>query len=159
MYAGEIDPLGELCRPTARTQRRAPSSIPRGHGAQAPSSRGAVTKPANSSSERTNRFENYVATHPVAQDYAAFRARTEREQKSWLLWPVAPRDGKLRVDDYDANTQRYHLYVQWLCDEQIAAVSTNDRTPAARRFISTSRSASIAMATMSGANASYLPSI
>jgi 4-alpha-glucanotransferase len=77
----------------------------------------------SSSSERKIRFENYVATHPVAQDYAAFRARTERERKSWLLWPVAPRDGKLRVDDYDAHAKHYHLYVQWLCDEQIAAVN------------------------------------
>ena len=76
-----------------------------------------------SSSERRSKFENYVATHSVAQDYAAFRARTERERRSWLQWPMEARDGKLRADDYDASTQHYHLYVQWLCNEQMTAVN------------------------------------
>jgi len=80
-----------------------------------------------SSSERRTSFENYVATHPVARDYADFRAKTEREQKSWLHWPSAPSNGKLRAGDFDAGAKHYHLYVQWLCDEQIAALNEQSR--------------------------------
>ena len=81
----------------------------------------------SSSSQRRSRFENYVATHPVAQDYAAFRARIERERKSWLQWPSAPHEGKLPANDHDAKAKHYHLYVQWLCDEQMAAVNQRAR--------------------------------
>ncbi len=80
------------------------------------------------SSERRDAFERYVAAHPVAQDYAAFRAKTERERRSWLNWPVQNRDGVLRPEDFDADAKRYHLYVQWQCEEQIAAL--RDRAPA-----------------------------
>jgi 4-alpha-glucanotransferase len=74
------------------------------------------------SSERRDRFEGYVADHPVTQDYAAFRAKTERQQKSWLLWPAESRGSALRPEDFDAGAKHYHLYVQWLCDEQTAAL-------------------------------------
>src|SRR5262249_22690616 len=52
------------------------------------------------------------------QLYAAFRAKTEREQRSWLHWEAVNRDGELRPEDFDADAQHYHLYVQWLCTEQ-----------------------------------------
>ncbi len=54
----------------------------------------------------------------MARDYAVFRAKMERERKSWLHWPVAGRDGTLTSDDYDESAYHYHLYVQWQCDEQ-----------------------------------------
>ncbi len=73
-------------------------------------------------SERGKHFESYVAAHPLAQDYAAFRAKTEREGKSWLHWPAENCDGALPPDAIDDDAKRYHLYVQWLCVEQIAAL-------------------------------------
>lgn len=54
----------------------------------------------NSQSTRRSALENFVAAHPTLQDYAEFRAT---------------RAG--RFDDAEKN---YHLYVQWLCAEQIA---------------------------------------
>ena len=64
-------------------------------------------------------FKRYVTTHPMARDYAAFRAKVERDRKS--LVPMAGslrRDGTLSPDDYDESAYQYHLYVQWQCDEQ-----------------------------------------
>jgi 4-alpha-glucanotransferase len=81
--------LAELCR-----------SLRRGRSARKPS------------------FDEFVATHPAAQDYAAFRAKVEREGRIWSLWEPASRDGELRPKEYDRDAQYYHLYVQWLCAEQ-----------------------------------------
>ena len=78
-------------------------------------------------SERRNNLASYVAAHPLAQDYAAFRANTEREGKSWLHWPAENRDGALPPDAIDDDAKRYHLYVQWLCQEQIAALRDKAR--------------------------------
>ncbi|HVR14840.1 MAG TPA: 4-alpha-glucanotransferase, partial [Candidatus Limnocylindrales bacterium] len=69
-------------------------------------------------SRRLTEFRSYVASHPLARDYAVFRAKVERERKSWLHWPIAGRDGILTSDDYDESAYHYHLYVQWQCDEQ-----------------------------------------
>ena len=73
-------------------------------------------------SARRENFEKFVATHPRAQDYAAFRAKVERERQSWLHWKPTRRHGILTPNDYDEIAKRYHLYVQWLCIEQSAAV-------------------------------------
>jgi len=73
-------------------------------------------------SPRRESFEKFAATHPRAQDYAAFRAKVERERKSWLHWDGPRRDGLLTANDYDEHRKRYHLYVQWLCAEQAGAV-------------------------------------
>ena len=68
-------------------------------------------------SERRDDFNNFVATHPGLQEYAAFRAKGERERKTWPHWPEADQQGAL-AGGYDALAQSYHLYVQWLCHEQ-----------------------------------------
>ena len=77
----------------------------------------------NSPSQRRNDFETFIATHPTAQDYAEFRAKTEGERKVWFDWPAANRQGELRPQDYSEFAKLYHLYVQWQCAEQIAAVT------------------------------------
>ena len=69
-------------------------------------------------SRRLTEFRSYVASHPLVRDYAVFRAKVERERKSWLHWPRAGHDGILTSDDYDESAYHYHLYVQWQCDEQ-----------------------------------------
>ena len=70
-------------------------------------------------SERRAQFERFVATHPVAQDYAAFRAKTDGERKPWQRWEGASRDGTLRPGDYVEHIKQYHLYVQWQAHEQM----------------------------------------
>jgi 4-alpha-glucanotransferase len=86
-------------------------------------------------SERRNNFASYVAAHPLAQDYAAFRANTEREGKSWTHWPAENRDGALPPDAIDDDAKRYHLYVQWLCQEQIAALRDKARAVGAALYL------------------------
>ena len=78
-------------------------------------------------SERRASFEHFVATHPIAHDYAAFRAKTERERKSWRHWQPADCDGESRAENRDASAKHYHLYVQWLCAEQLAALNEQSR--------------------------------
>jgi len=61
------------------------------------------------------------------QDYAAFRAKVEREGAPWEFWPADPRDGKLGVGDYDEKVKQYHLYVQWQAEEQMRALAAKTR--------------------------------
>jgi 4-alpha-glucanotransferase len=72
----------------------------------------------STSSERRDKFESSVAARAGLDDYAAFRAKGERERKSWPHWPEPERDGMLAPNGYDTRAKSYHLYVQWLCDEQ-----------------------------------------
>lgn len=71
------------------------------------------------SSGRQQDFFRYVESHPNLKDYAQFRATCERSRASWWTWPQRLREGKLKGGDYDLNAMRYHLYVQWLAEEQI----------------------------------------
>ncbi len=89
----------------------------------------------NSSSQRRGEFENFIATNPVAQDYAEFRAKTERGRSVWGHWAKENRQGKLAHDDFDAFAKLYHLYVQWQCAEQIAAVAANGRSRGAALYL------------------------
>jgi 4-alpha-glucanotransferase len=73
-------------------------------------------------SPRTEAFERFVAGCPRAPDYAAFRAKVEREGRDWQQWPAVNRDGTLRSSDFDDHAKNYHLYAQWLADEQLEGV-------------------------------------
>ncbi|HEX5411605.1 MAG TPA: 4-alpha-glucanotransferase [Terriglobia bacterium] len=70
-------------------------------------------------STRQREFFAYVDAHADLTDYAQFRATCERRRSSWWTWPHRLRDGKLNSGDYDLGAMRYHLYVQWLAEEQI----------------------------------------
>jgi 4-alpha-glucanotransferase len=78
-------------------------------------------------SERRQSFEQFAATDPVAQDYAAFRAKVERERKPWEHWQAANRDGRLEAVDYDKKNKRYHLFVQWQARQQMGALANRAR--------------------------------
>ncbi|HEU4344957.1 MAG TPA: 4-alpha-glucanotransferase [Candidatus Binatia bacterium] len=69
--------------------------------------------------QRRTLFQDFIAGRSEAEDYAAFRAKMERERKSWAEWPAASRDGRLGAGEYDEAAKRYHLYVQWQADEQM----------------------------------------
>jgi 4-alpha-glucanotransferase len=86
-------------------------------------------------SHRRASFEKYVASHLVAQDYAAFRAKTEHEKQSWPHWPAASGTGKLRAGDFERRAQYYHLYVQWQCEEQISALREKTRAHGATLYL------------------------
>jgi len=72
--------------------------------------------------QRRTAFQHFIDTHPQARDYAAFRAKVERERKPWELWAADHRDGNLGAGDYDETAKQYHLYVQWLAQEQMHAL-------------------------------------
>ncbi|HZD41936.1 MAG TPA: 4-alpha-glucanotransferase [Terriglobales bacterium] len=71
---------------------------------------------------RRTSFEQFVASHPRAEDYASFRAMVEQERKPWTQWPLPSRDGLLRSSDYSEAAKHFHLYVQWQADEQMRAL-------------------------------------
>ncbi len=68
---------------------------------------------------RLEDFRRFVAAYPRIEAYAAFRATGERQKQPWQNWPERQRQGDLRPGDYDEDARRYHLYVQWLADEQL----------------------------------------
>jgi 4-alpha-glucanotransferase len=77
--------------------------------------------------DRLAAFHRFLEEHPRAEDYARFRAVGERLRRPWREWPERLRDGDLRGGDCDDEIRRYHLYVQWLADEQLRALSAQAR--------------------------------
>lgn len=73
--------------------------------------------------ERREVLERWAARHQRAWDYARFRAVGERQGRSWPDWPPRLRRGKFEEGDYDPAVAGYHLYVQWLAAEQLAALA------------------------------------
>jgi 4-alpha-glucanotransferase len=63
----------------------------------------------------------FQARNPRAGDYARFRALVAR-LGPWVDWPHRLRARDVRLGDYDETEARYHLYVQWLVERQLAAL-------------------------------------
>lgn len=74
-------------------------------------------------SERHDAFRRFVQDHPAVVDYACFRAAGEKLKVPWQQWPQRLRDGDVKEDDYDEQNKIYHLYAQWIVDQQIEALS------------------------------------
>ncbi|MEW6771148.1 MAG: 4-alpha-glucanotransferase [Bacillota bacterium] len=72
-------------------------------------------------------LRRWAAEHPAAQDYARFRATAEMQRSGWPAWPDRLRAGVLREEDRDPDAERYHLYVQWLADEQLKSLAEQAR--------------------------------
>ncbi|HVT45925.1 MAG TPA: 4-alpha-glucanotransferase [Thermoanaerobaculia bacterium] len=73
--------------------------------------------------ERRVQFETFLRRRPDVSDYARFRATVEKQRTRWREWPPAWRSGHLPNEAYDEEAHRYHEYVQWLMDAQLAAFS------------------------------------
>ncbi len=78
-------------------------------------------------SERRASLLRFLQSHPALEDYAQFRAMTEKQKKIWSEWPEPSRNGVLNTADYDEAAKQYHLYVQWLAHEQLAALADKAR--------------------------------
>ncbi len=65
---------------------------------------------------------SFRARNPLADDYARFRALTEA-RGSWDRWPTRLRARDVRPGDYDEAVARYHLYVQYRAERQLAEVA------------------------------------
>jgi 4-alpha-glucanotransferase len=78
-------------------------------------------------SQRRASFERFIAEHPRLEDYARFRAVGERLRTPWPQWPASLRDGNINPGDYDEAARRYHLYVQWVVEEQLQSLAKEAR--------------------------------
>lgn len=76
---------------------------------------------------RRTEMEEFIASHPILQDYSRFRAVSERQGAPWHTWESRLREGEVRDSDCEPATQRYHLYVQWLAHQQLHAFATKAR--------------------------------
>lgn len=77
-------------------------------------------------SQRREQFERFCVNHELAQDYAAFRAKSDGERKPWQQWSGPSRDGHLRGGDYLEQLKSYHLFVQWLAEQQVRALGAHN---------------------------------
>jgi 4-alpha-glucanotransferase len=75
------------------------------------------------SGRRREQLEQFVNSNPVAPDYARFRAVTEKMAEGWRSWPSRLKQGEIRTGDYREEDFRYHLYSQWLVQDQMQQLS------------------------------------
>ncbi len=78
-------------------------------------------------SSSIGRLQHFVKAHPIAEDYARFRATCEKRHTPWWSWPQRLREGSLKEEDYDEEIKRYHLYAQWVAHRQIESLSEGAR--------------------------------
>lgn len=78
-------------------------------------------------SDRQKALWKWVNEYPIARDYARFRAAVEAQQAGWPAWPERMRDGIIRDGDYDPEIERYHMYVQWVAQEQLRSLSIQSK--------------------------------
>jgi len=69
---------------------------------------------------------HWVTKRPEVKEYARFRAVAERQRAGWPAWPDRMRAGELREEDCDPEAERYHLYVQWVIDQQLRSLATGE---------------------------------
>jgi 4-alpha-glucanotransferase len=84
---------------------------------------------------RYARFAEYIESNSSLRDYAAFRAVTEKRKTPWRQWPARLRRGELRPSDFNTDNALYHMYAQWLADEQIREASGKGRRGAAALYL------------------------
>jgi 4-alpha-glucanotransferase len=78
-------------------------------------------------SRRRDEFDGYVESRPELDKYAQFRATVEKRRQNWREWPETERSGFLHGADYDDAARIYHLYVQWLTDQQLSKLAKKAR--------------------------------
>ncbi len=69
--------------------------------------------------ETRDRFNEFVKSDGELQQYARFRAVTDRFRKGWTLWPERLRAGQITPADFETRDERYHLYAQWRIQDQL----------------------------------------
>lgn len=89
----------------------------------------------DSGNQRRRDFEQYTASRPELQAYAAFRATMERQGKPWSEWPERLRSGGLTESDSDERVRSYHQYVQWLAEGQLHALADRSLSHSAGLYL------------------------
>ncbi|HKX63234.1 MAG TPA: 4-alpha-glucanotransferase [Verrucomicrobiae bacterium] len=75
------------------------------------------------SSPRRQELAEFLRDNPRLSDYALFRAVHEERGVSWQDWPERMRQGKLSGRNCRPALHQYHVYVQWLANEQMTKLS------------------------------------
>jgi len=75
------------------------------------------------SGRRREQMEEAVRMNPALSVYAQFRAVTDKAGTGWRNWPSRLKGGLIRESDYRQDDFRYHLYAQWLVQEQMQQLS------------------------------------
>jgi 4-alpha-glucanotransferase len=78
-------------------------------------------------SRRRDEFDAYVEARPELDKYAQFRSTIEKRRQNWREWPETERSGFLHGADFDEAARTYHLYVQWLADQQLSKLAQKAR--------------------------------
>lgn len=78
--------------------------------------------------DRAAALRRFLRANPAALDYARFRAAGERLGLEWRRWPAAARRGRIGRRDLDPDAVRYHAYVQWVAEEQVAELGRRARS-------------------------------
>jgi 4-alpha-glucanotransferase len=89
---------------------------------------------AEDSERRQVEFDRFVRAPYDVFDYAYFRAACERFRAPWQSWPSTYRDGRLQPRG-DLEAEQYHLYVQFLAEEQLAELAKANRGPGAGLYL------------------------
>ncbi|NLW08007.1 MAG: 4-alpha-glucanotransferase, partial [Clostridia bacterium] len=85
--------------------------------------------------KRQAALQQWLTANPAARNYAQFRATTEQQCCTWPYWPERMREGNLRQGDYSPEVVRYHLYVQWLVQQQLQKISARARQKGQRLYL------------------------
>ncbi|MCF7762728.1 MAG: 4-alpha-glucanotransferase [Verrucomicrobia bacterium] len=86
-------------------------------------------------SRRRDLLEQHLQAQPRIGDYARFRATCERHGTSWTQWSARMRKGTLLENDFDPAVRNYHLYAQWIAQEQMEDLSSTTRQRGLRLYL------------------------
>ncbi|PPD59009.1 4-alpha-glucanotransferase [Dehalogenimonas etheniformans] len=79
------------------------------------------------SESRRELFTQFLQECPEIEEYARFRAVSEKHKSSWWEWPDEIRDGSLDAWAIDPTIEHYHLYAQFIAWEQIRDVADTSK--------------------------------
>ena len=72
--------------------------------------------------DHTSSYRRFVAERPDVEAYATFQAAGERFGRDWRNWP-----GEVDPGAVDPSIRHYHLFAQWLADEQLRDLADKAR--------------------------------
>jgi 4-alpha-glucanotransferase len=79
---------------------------------------------ADARPERLQAYGKFIREQRGAEDYAKFRAVTDKQRSGWSKWPAPLRDGTITARDYDEDVKNYYMYSQWVVQEQLESLSS-----------------------------------
>lgn len=83
----------------------------------------------------TSALDRFVDSRDQLREYARFRAVLDRRRESWRDWPERMRDGTILDSDFAPEDERFHLYAQWVAEEQLGAIATASEKDSAGLYL------------------------